>query len=378
MPDNPLTLNPLDEDKFSLEFSRESLTNFVFSLLATPRQERRIYRTGFDLRLEDTKSLIDKIAHKIQTDHDILHNEFTADVSFTDETRLTYNSYEQFFTTSDVRNDEIQKLSMTLSVVIPFNRAEGEKSYEKQTIFVLVTAGQVGRVELDIRSTEISWAPGYFDIVEQHFKKMTRSIPTSKSPTLDRVFFLYPLFISDFIDEPEQERLSGAIQRGMSAFRGVIVFLTFFLFFRLLSGSGELEQFSVFNPDTGLIEKTEITLLIDDVGWEKAASMLRDTETLIKLNGAEYAEGSEPENVPPFIFRSYQMKVGLGAFFGIFLLVLSNLCYARIAAAALAGRIFLYNENLPDRAKGSLAFGIFGSLILGVIGSIISSGIMTF
>jgi hypothetical protein len=275
---------PSGEGKFSLEFSKESLTEFVFSLLATPRQERRVYQTGFDLRIDDTKVILDKISYKIQTDHDILHNEFTADVLFKGDKRLTFNSYEQFFATSDVQNEEIEKLSITLSVVIPFNRtaaevnpAVAEKSFEKQTIFILVKAGPVGSVEVDIRSTDITWSEGYFSMVDQHFQKMTRAISTNQSATLNTLFFLYPLFLSNFIDDSTKEKiwLPTSQMRSIST----IIFATFTsIMIGALAGLiASMSDPILFNLDIGNIEIVDIKQLIIEEGWENAASMIRDT-----------------------------------------------------------------------------------------------------
>lgn len=374
MPNNPLTINPLDENKFSLEFSKESFTEFFFSLLATPRQERRIYRTGFDLRIDDTKLVLEKIAHKIQTDHDILHNEFTADVLFNDETRLTFNSTEQFFTTSDVRNDEIKQLSITLSVVIPFNRSKDEKSFEKQTIFLLVKAGQIGTVEVDIRSTEISWAAGYFNIVDEHFQKLTRAIHSHRSTALDKLFFLYPMFLSDFIDDAVVEELylySSRVNNILSRF--LLGTISIFMVFLILLFD-QTSEATVYNPEISKIEKTDIALLISEVGWENAASMVRNTQTLSKLDGVEYAEGDAPKSLLASFSGFFLNPIFIVISAGSFLIIFSNYCYARAVASDKIGRIFLYNDNLPLRPKGNYAIGIFGSLLAGVFSSALASG----
>ncbi|MBL4732822.1 MAG: hypothetical protein JKY82_09520 [Rhizobiaceae bacterium] len=376
MKKNPLTINPTDENKFTIEFTREKLSDFVFSLLATPRQERRLYKTGFDLNIDEIKILIDKVQHKIGTDYDILHNDFKADVVFEDETLLSFNSSSQFFATADIRNEKIEQLSLTLSVVIPFNRLEGEKSYEKQTIFILVQAGQVGSVEVDIRSTEITWSAGYFEIIDQHFKKLARSIPSNKNSALDTLLFFHPIFIDDFISEDKKKEPVTNVSRMRLMLTAAMLTMTVLFLGMMLTIVGISRHTAVYNPDTAKIEIVEVDQLIDTVGWERAASMLRDTQTLASKSDIGYAEGSAPKS--PFFLGLdvVKSKKFIVAFLGFFVFGFSNLCYARLLAAEKVGRIFLYNDNLPPRPKGSLLIAVLGSLLLGVLGSVLATGVL--
>lgn len=370
MPRNPLTINPANEGKLSLEFSKESLSEFVFSLLATPRQERIVFKDGFDLTLADTKILIDKVSHKIKTDHDILHNEFTADIIFENEGRLTLNSYDQLFSISENRSENISEFSMTLSVVIPFNRKENEKSFEKQTIFILVKAGILGSIETEIRSTEITWPAGYFSLIDQHCKKLAQDIRPPISRNWDYFFFLHPLYLDD-TTEKSKSRVSADNARLLSVF-AVLFFLTSMLLIfdqtlRITSSS------AIFNEETQLIEETNASELIQELGWEKTVSKIRDSQTLSRLGLAKYADGSGPQTLHSKLLNIFYSKSIIGIGVGLFVLLFSNFCYAKVRAAARIGRIFLFTDKLPHRSKGTFLWGILGSLAIGVLGSMFAT-----
>ena len=91
MPSNPLTISANDSGRLSMEFTTETFSDFVFSLLATPRQERQVYAGGFDLTLDKLRNVVDKIAHKAKTDHDILHSDFVSEIIFFGR----YQSYDK-------------------------------------------------------------------------------------------------------------------------------------------------------------------------------------------------------------------------------------------------------------------------------------------
>lgn len=173
---NPLTINPSGADRLTLEFERASFSEFVFSLLATPRRESRTLEVGFDVTLGKIRTLIEKLAHKIKTDHDVHHDDFLAEVFFDDGSRISFASYDQLFSSHDYRDGQVEKIQFSISVLIPFNRLNGDKSLEKQTILVSFEAGSVGRVVSEISSTEISWPGGYFLLIEQHCRQMSAQV----------------------------------------------------------------------------------------------------------------------------------------------------------------------------------------------------------
>lgn len=386
MAHNPLTINPNDRGKLSLEFSKESLSEFVFSLLATPRQEQRVFKGGFDLTLKDLKILIDKITHKIKTDHDILHHDFKASITLDNNTQISMNSYDQLFSISEFRGDSINSVVVTLSVLIPFNRPDSEKSFEKQVIHVRAVSGRVGKIVAEIRSTEITWPEGYFSIIKSEFSRMSSEVSRSSSKSLNKFFFLTPFLIDDDDHDDDLDYKSVYMYNLSSRKSRVLLLLAALIFmifsFSFLTASVEQklenERLSIiYNPDTQLVESADTVDLIKNFGWQKAASMLRDARVVSEMEGVVFAEGAGPRSAITVLYDRYFNKYAIALFAIISLVFFGNLTYSSVLDSERIGRIFIFSEKIPPRPSGKLIGSIFVSLFFGVLGSVVGSIIMT-
>ena len=373
MAKNPLIINPVDEGKLSLEFSKENLSEFVFSLLATPRQEKREHVGGFDLSLDEAKIIFDKVIHKISTDHDILHNEFLSQITFDNGTVVTYNSYDQLFSTTEIRDDPVKEFTVTISVVIPFNRPDDEKSFEKQILVLSFKSGKIGKVTTEIRSTEITWPEGYFNLIIQHLKKLSQSVDNHSNSILDKIFFFYPLFLSDSDDDDrkinsEQTRL----------FVLMVTMLVMMTMMASLWSSFTSQFFSdsivILNEDSGLLEKFNTQEIVEEKGLEEVADAVSQTNA---VKGAyEYAAGSEPTSFFSHLFSGFKNSFSLIAFISVFALAFANFLYARVKSSARYGRILIFYNRVPERPKNGVLSGTFASVFIGALGSAMATMIM--
>ncbi len=363
MAKNSLIINPVDKRKFSLEFSKESLSEFVFSLLATPRQEKRQYIGGFDLSLDETKIIFDKIIHKISTDHDIIHNEFLSQITFENDTVVTYNSYDQLFSMTEIRDDDVKRFTVTLSVVIPLNRSEGEKSYEKQILVLAFEAGKIGRVTTEIRSTEITWPEGYFKLIHQHLKKLSRSVDIHSNSVLDKLFFLYPIFLNDSNDYGG--KVLSERYRSKYLLSVMVVLLLYSLFavaFVATSGASS-DSIVILNESSGLLERFDTRNIVEERGLEQVADAASQTN-LVK-RAYDYDVGSEPTSFFSALFSAFLQGSSLIAFIAAFVLAFGNFMYARVKSSARYGRVLFFQNEIPERPKGGVLAGAFVSLFLG-------------
>lgn len=372
---NPLKITSSDEGKLSLEISKESFSDFVFSLLATPREERKTLYGGFDLTLEELKTIVDKLTHKVTTDHDVLNNDFNAVVTFEDENSLQIKSYDQFFKAPDIRNDLVTEVAITLSLVIAFNRPDSEKNFEKQTISMRFIAGRVGKVEIDIRSTEITWPAGYFSIVQNHWFKLSNELEFKSNKLWNILFFAFPVFLSD----SEEKRANHFSPSRLRVYLMTMTTIIMALNLLFISAAFERQKLSdIYNPQTQIIEATDIIKLLEKENWQDIASKIRDTQTLSKIDGLYSLDADNSNNPIKNAFSKLTDKYLLGLFGIVFLFMLLNWCYAKKFEANKFGRIFLYTEKIPNRQIGDYASGIIGSLIIGIMCSIFASVIWSF
>lgn len=372
MAQNPLTINSNDDGKLSLEFSKEKLSEFVFSLLSTPRMEQRLYKGGFDLTLLELKSLIDKLTHKINTDHDVAYREFTADITLDNEKKLYLSTYDQLFSVSDYRSEEVKIVTATITVLIPFNRPNEEKSLEKQTIVISARSGRVGRAYAVIRSTEFTWPEGYFSIIDKHFDKLKAEVRSNAGGVWNYVFFLHPLMVRD--DSDDDDSIFSASLSRMIIISLLCCMITFMIAF--LGAIPKIKMYThMYNDETELIENVDVEGLIDDFGWREAASMMSHSRVISESGEIAYSPEYKSFGIISEVFFLYVNSIIFYYFLFFATIVFSNYCYAMKISVDMIGRIFIFSENIPPRPKGNLIPGVLLSLVLGVSGSLMATGI---
>ncbi len=370
MPQNALTLNSDEADQLVLKFNRENFSEFISSLLSTPRQESRRHEFGFDLTKSGIETLLEKINYKLHTDHDVVHNEAIIDVFSSGNQRVTFSSYEHFSNISHIQTEDIERIAITISAVIPFNRVENEKSYEKQIIYISVECGNIGEVEIEIRSTEITWQIGYFEIVKMHFEEISQIISSKSSNFLDKFLFPHRFFYRS------KERSDLDFTRGTAVFFSI--FMPIFFAITIISSSIEDQRKNealIYNPENGEILRASVSEMINEFGWDEAVDKIIRTENLIRYHDVKFSADFEPT---PSFFGLINYKIWLGIFLFISLYVLASALYARELTSEKIGRIFLRDENLPPRPKPGVVSVIWYSLATGAIGSLLANTVWYF
>ena len=168
MAKNPITITTGDQgnDNLVVNFSREQFSDFVFSLTASPREERKVIFSGFDVTLDDLKVLVDKLNYQIRTQNDMLNCSMTGIARFAKNTEVVCNTYESFFHVEDLHSETPTSITVAISYVIGFTRLGNQKSYEKQIVQFTFFSGRQGGVEIVIRSSDLTWPVSIFSTIE--------------------------------------------------------------------------------------------------------------------------------------------------------------------------------------------------------------------
>jgi hypothetical protein len=371
MSDNSLTINSSGEGKLSLEFTREKFSEFVTSLLSTPRAERHTFYGGFDLDMDNVKTIVDKVLHKVKTDHDVISDDFAAEVMFSNKTTLNVGDYHAFFHVPDVRSDKVKEVNVTLSLLIPFNRQNNEKNFEKQIIAIRFVAGSIGQLEIEIRSTEISWPAGYFSIIENEWRQLNKNVKMYESKILTKFLFLTPLFTGDILEKNRSK---------FSAERSRLYLVTAGLILMLLMVSSVFSQIpksaSLYDPTIQALTVVDVDEYLENGDWRQLARDIQLTQTLAQAHRVLHGVDSPQASFINFLSHILLGKIQFVTFGIVFLYIFMTLFYAKLLDASNIGRIFLYQSASPKRPNGNLVFPTINSFITGILASLFASMII--
>lgn len=373
--DLPLTLDQGAGDKLILEFTKERFSDFIFSLLSTPRAETRVYKGGFDIDLDEIGIIIEKIKHKITTAYDVLNLSFSAEVILNSDTQISYQSIDQLLSVDDPRSEEVKEISITLAPVIAFNRPEGKKSYEKQTINVSFRAGAVGEIQTRIESTEISWPAGFFSLLDEQYKKLSNNVKRNRNRFVEDIFFVKKVF--SFVDIPKLQNMFYFL------FPVFLLSITIFSLSFEISNEKTRSHIYLYNEETKLIERLKPSHIEEAEPIELAAliTIAEGVRNAVRVDKSDptlvYKTGSEPKSAFSYAIEIISNKYALG--FGILsaLFVYGNWYIARDIARDRIGRLFIQKGSKPPRPHLETWEGVLGSIVLGILASILASAVLT-
>lgn len=371
MAKNQIVVRPdgSDTDGLIVAFGKREFSDFIFSLLSTPREERKRILEGFDFIKADVKILVDKITQQIQSHNDLLNSEVVVETIYSDGSEVVCNSYEQFFNVDDLRLQPVVEVQVTLSYVVGFTRMSEQKSYEKQIVSILIKAGKIGEFQINIRSTDVSWPSSIFLLIEKEIKSISNR--TVNSPLWIRSkwfifanFFAYRGVYSNKLARTENF-LNVAFLGAMTSMV-VGVFAVLRLDPRIRFGSGSY----VVNDSGVSIVNSDINELIKKFGPEIAAQKIDTAATLAKA-GWRY----EGESI--FIqFGRIFSDLGVSAPIlgvAVTLYLYFNYRAGLLMKESMIGRIFLENEKPERRPIIDISSGIFPSLLGGFLASMVAS-----
>ena len=218
-----------------------------------------------------------------------------------------------------------------------------------------------------ISSTEVSWPAGYFSLIEDHWLEMESRVSFRLPTALGYLLFPYIFFLN--LTYHSRESIARKVDQAKITFLATIVVILSGLAVGTALADLKTKPSGIYNAKTELLEDVVLNDLIDQVGWQRAAEMLRDTDTLVNRGYDRYAEGYFP-NTWKQNFNIAMAKPDV-FIFGIiaFLYGLACWLYARLEQLSSEGRIFIYNLDFPKRKLGHITSGIIAPILIGLISS---------
>ena len=68
----------------------------------------------------------------------------------------------------------VVSIACSATYVVGFTRLEAEKEYEKQEVSIVFTGGRPGKVDISIRSTELTWPQSIRNLIEREVLSIGR------------------------------------------------------------------------------------------------------------------------------------------------------------------------------------------------------------
>lgn len=358
---------------FNITFSKERLQDFIESLVKTPREEVFRISAGFDVNKADLKILSDKISYHINTQHQLISQEFQVSAIFGDDDELSVNSYEQFFHADELRPDNPLALVITMSFLIGLRRPGENISYEKQTVSMSFMSGDRGMVVVRIRSTEMTWSAGIAKIIETEVRKIESRTTGSPIPKENPYLFLSRLFRKDLtypkymMKIRDQEKFYARIR--------TLPFIILFLFsLPLFLTLQSLTSPFIYDQTSNSLKAADVEQLISNIGIEAAMDEVRLGDALRRYSNIDR----------PSLFNTLTASMApwlkeTGRWIAMAFILVSLYLYLCAQHAAkiddhFKSRIFLHFGPITHpREKTSWITGVIPSLSIGILGGLIAT-----
>ncbi|WP_299082675.1 hypothetical protein [uncultured Ruegeria sp.] len=354
-----------ENENLVVQFSKQDFSDFILSLVKTPQEHEKELEVGFDIGITDLRNLVDKLLYQVKTQNDVLNSDLTANIEYSDGRKVFYNSYEQLFQTHDYRREDVRRISMTISLLIGFNRGEDKKSFEKQTVALTFLAGEFGSAEISIRSTELTWPNTVFSLLESEVLDISEA--TGGLPSINAQSKYLPL--SKMLAKSKSKDSKALIDP-----EGLILVLIFSFSFLVLPALST-DGLAVFDEEQGKIVSISLEEVLENSNWREAVQDLIATKELEKA-GVELAVPK-----PHLVARIWHRLVGLGPIVhlvsaGVFVYLLLTYRLKKQIEIPRKARIFLSPPPFPERPSVEPWTGLFASLIYGIVGGILTSILM--
>lgn len=369
--ENPIELraNPLHDGEISLNFNREGFSDFLGTLLQTPREEQKSLSLGFDITPGDMRVLYEKLNQHIATQNDVLNVELSAQIAFGDESDLTVGSIEEFSDVDYGSRPDPEKFTVSITYLIGFTRTGGKKVYERQVVQLIASKGIPGLFEIRVRSTEITWSPAIMTLMEKEVRSLSGRTSPQLKDKVNRFFFCSEFFRTT--DAVDSKRLRKILEREKALM--TVAFAMFpFMFLAMVLDKIKSQDVFIYDPETKTVSLTEFSTLVDTVGWERAAELSIFSKQMAESGYATYMDGEGP------IARFFSHIAGVFDLYSIFIallfggFIIANVRFAAFMDRAQQGRLFLSEKDIVPRASIPVWTGWLGGIIAALTANVLT------
>ncbi len=181
---------------------------------------------------------------------------------------------------------------------------------------------------------------------------------------LDKIFFFYPLFLSDS-DENDGKVTSEQLR----VFALMVMMLVMSTMMSTLTSQVKSQTTSdsvlILNENKGLLERLNTIEIIEERGLENVAQAVSQTNAV--KHAFDYEVGSEPTQFFSHLTSGFRNRFSVMVFIGVFALAFANFLYARVKSSARYGRILIFYNKIPERPQNGVLAGAFASLFIGAV-----------
>lgn len=363
-----IELSSNDTDNFSISLSKEGFSHLFESLLSSPREQSEAKFLGFDITLDDMKVIVEKILMHVRTQNNLLNFNFTGQIFFSDGSDIAAYSLDSFFGTSLDGMPKPIRFSVTLKLIVGFNRQAGKLSYEQQNVCLTVNSGSIGASHISVRSTDFSWPQSIFLLYSKCIEELNRKVNPKQITSTNKLLLLAPAFLKDQQDHPFEYLVRNAKNK-INSMRGILaaslLFSAFLMYFTVLVIEIERSSSYLFNPETRAFELHTITEAeVSD--WEGIAERYRLSRELYRTGQFSFKEEKShfrrvlETMVANFSISTLAVGIAVALYF--------YFCFldAKRLETIQEGRLFLKRDHVTRRVGSEQFPGIFYSIIAGL------------
>lgn len=365
-----------ESGNYVVTFSQEQFSEFFTSLTSSPREETIRKTTGFDANKDKIQHLLERIEYQVGTQSNLAKSDYNFSCTLADKHEYYWSSKASFFGTHEIFQSHVESFTVTMTFMVGFNR-EGSNNVERQVISIEFNTVPTGYIKIKILSTEITWPPSIFQLIEREIAAFT----IDQEKEFDRDIRFFSPIIKAMITDRLSSNIYNLIERfgketrWWSRFRdrsfavmsGVQVILLVFLL-RFSS------QRPLLNPETGLFERGSFEHLVETMGFDAAVEQARISQIAYSQGYGEWAAGEGPLS---FILASINGAVmSWGVVLGIGICLVFVYCRRRTEThiLRLSGRIYLDRNPIPPRENISKSTGLFEGIATGLFATAIWVG----
>ncbi|MBL4928000.1 hypothetical protein [Fuscibacter oryzae] len=366
----------VDSGEYVVSFSKPQFQEFIYNLTSSPREETYRLEIGFDLTKSRIKSIVDKIRHQIKTQSELLSDQYTFTCTLDNKHEVTWHSYEQFFNTIESFSGVVVRVNVTATYMIGFNRTP-EQKIERQVVSIDFRTAPVGWVLTRIMSTEITWPPAIYQLIERELQNLA----PQELNLMGKDIFPFKLIVDGLVSTSIS---LGAMKmlgkHGISAARfsflklGVLSAVTTMQVIALMMVLNFARDRPMFNPETKLFERGTFQTYVNNFGLDAAVKQADYSATLYQMGYGKWADGQSPISQMLDKMQSFVSIWGTIIGLSVALVMLYCTRRARWHIIQMQGRISLTEDSISPREKPAHSTGILEAIMTGLFATAIWIG----
>ena len=345
--------------------------------MQTPREEQKKGHLGYDVTPADFRVLCEKLDQHIETQNDVLNQEFSAQITFEDSSDFSVGSIQDFAGIDYGSRPQPERFDVSITYLIGFKRdASGAKTYERQVIQIIATNGNPGTFTIRIRSTELTWPPAIMSLLEKEIRALSARTSPDTTYTQKRFFFAASFFRRNRIEIGDKSTIDEMNRLLLRTVFPLLMLVVPSMFLILYLESSTRSDVYIYDPVTLTVSLADFPKLVLDEGWEKAARLAILSKEMIASGYAEYKYGEGlfgriPVHLGGLLnFTSVLIGLLLGAYF------LATVRHGAMLDRAHTGRLFLSSGAINPRAPVSIWTGWLSAIVAAIIANFFTNGLV--